>query len=1795
MTPNDNFDISNLNDLSSILSKMAADTTARLVRNKTNKKYEVLSKTNLKKVKGIEQVGIHTIVDKMSDLFRTTEEISPQKKKELLDNLKAIIESRKAHHKESSSFWNWFSGKSGRTEKAEAYWLHHMQEFVEEPLSTQKTQTTQSKSVKPTPIKVKYSETERAEKKYQIAHACDKLVQKGTSKNGEALSESEIQKLLKEAFDMYQQAADAGNANAQFELGKIFELGTHGQKSDIHKAVEWYTKAASLDVFEIQPTPQGQSCVKARIKLAEIYFSNNQYSSEVEYPRYDDRDTPDRANQIRSWLSYAMNATEDADAQALYALTNVKRDDGIRKKYQISAMEKQSPWAYYCRGQINSLNNRHLDAAKDFMTAATMGLSAAQYRLSEYYRTGEGVEKNDEMAKIFLLRAAKQNNKLASLELSNKYPGLQPDEINKLNAKNLVFSAENQYIFAQYLFNNKKYPEALKLFEKLTKNKDLDKESQADVHYHLGLIYHEKLVSNEKSMEDIRTLFETAADLDKTHAKAQFELGKIAESEITSMPTFIDPKTGVLALTTKEKEAIEWYTKAANQVPGLASAKSKLAILYYLKGDVEKAVKLAKDASDVKDPDGMGIYGRILLGKNKGSPTKEIKKLFNESALKNSAIGFIGLGLINTQIKEYYEYSLKAANLDSAWGNYNLSACYSKGLKFTPVNQEEEIKYLLVADAKGFPRARERLIELNHPIALIRQSQMYEELEMKKEADSFEERATNAGYKPPEVSSPKPPEKPVVQPQKAAEVPTVYPQFAPTATAQSEYELIAPVQAVSISAAASNASKPAETSTFLSELVNAIKLYNNKAYAEAFEEFRQIARTESDSKIKGEALFYMAKIVQNKQITKYNKTEKQLFEEAANLNYTLAQFEMGKMAEKEITSISPKDKLTIKEKEAIDWYTKAANNNLASAQAKLANIYFYKGDLEKANEMATKAVANDPDGLDGLDILASILSVLKRQGAHELTNRSALAGGFQAKLLKTNLLWNKGKHSEAFKGYEELAKLGFAEAQYEISYCYKTGKGTTQIDLVKEKEWLLKADAQANPKARTRLLELKEPSAQFKQGQMLEEIGDKAEAEEFYKLAADQNYLQAKVRLGWIYLTSKDPVKIEKAKVIIKDLLDLENTDIVLDIHAKALLGLAYGWSLNVKLDPEKAFIYFQDIVNSSSKDLIKDAILKLDLPPPNNFELNIENFVEGRYKDGLYIDKYTDYAVKWHEKKQMEDISDADKAFAFYSLGVMHENGYGGLDKDFDLAVMNYISAADAGDPRAQYELAMKSIPREFPNEELDQQEWRKEATQLYEQKIYWLTKAAEQTHKPGNKVREAQYELANLYLNQPLPPEVPSKEIQQKIKEINIRGEQLLQQAAKNGYIPAQTDLGIRLLSKKEEEGVTWLTKVARIESDNPKAKLAQFTLANIFKDGTHGVSKNYEDASILFELSNSAEFPANLDLGIIFYEGGHGLMADKKMAFQYFTKARNSEFTKNTAELYLARMYIDGEGVDKIPEEALKEALEILNQMDTNNPEVIYELGRIYEKKGNLKKAVELYRQAFNLGNISAAAFQIAGIYEKGNTFGDIENTSIDFYQKAADRGNAKAQYKIAQDYRLKNNKPEMMKWLQKGAENGHRESQYQLGLLLGKKDEDFIIEQNTLEANTWMIKAATQGHTKAKLYLYKNSKLAHLEKATAIKFLKEAAENNPEAQLILGKMYRNNQEYKEAVTQFEKVLQSAKKKNKKNIKIIAEAECQLGNLYLDGLGVVRDKSKAIKLFESAEKRGNEEAKNKLLELE
>jgi TPR repeat protein len=166
----------------------------------------------------------------------------------------------------------------------------------------------------------------------------------------------------------FRQKADAGDSNAQFSLGVMYNTG-RGGLWDKAKAVFWFRKAAD------------QGHADAQSYLGHIY----------EY-----------------------GLVEDAP-----------KDYGEAAKWYLKAAEQSEVHAQFSLGEMYELGQGVqqdiAEALKWYRKAANLGLSRARYRLGLMYELGQGVQQDDAEAVTWIRQAAERNYSDAQYHLGVIY------------------------------------------------------------------------------------------------------------------------------------------------------------------------------------------------------------------------------------------------------------------------------------------------------------------------------------------------------------------------------------------------------------------------------------------------------------------------------------------------------------------------------------------------------------------------------------------------------------------------------------------------------------------------------------------------------------------------------------------------------------------------------------------------------------------------------------------------------------------------------------------------------------------------------------------------------------------------------------------------------------------------------------------------------------------------------------------------------------------------------------------------------------------------------------------------------------------------------------------------------------------------------------------------------------------------------------------------------------------------------------------------------------------------------
>jgi TPR repeat protein len=176
------------------------------------------------------------------------------------------------------------------------------------------------------------------------------------------------------AFQEWKASADAGHAEAEFDLGLLYAQGL-GVKRDLTEAVKWYRKAAE------------QGNAEAEFALGQMYS--------------------------RGW--------------------GVPRDtaDAMRWMQMANAVDSDGPPTDWALIEGYGLQQDQEQAAYWYKLAADKGHAEAQFNLGRLYATGKGVKHDEEQAMNWIRASASQGYAPAQARLGARYAtglGLPQDD-----------------------------------------------------------------------------------------------------------------------------------------------------------------------------------------------------------------------------------------------------------------------------------------------------------------------------------------------------------------------------------------------------------------------------------------------------------------------------------------------------------------------------------------------------------------------------------------------------------------------------------------------------------------------------------------------------------------------------------------------------------------------------------------------------------------------------------------------------------------------------------------------------------------------------------------------------------------------------------------------------------------------------------------------------------------------------------------------------------------------------------------------------------------------------------------------------------------------------------------------------------------------------------------------------------------------------------------------------------------------------------------------------------------------
>lgn len=234
---------------------------------------------------------------------------------------------------------------------------------------------------------------------------------------------------------------------------------------------------------------------------------------------------------------------------------------GKKKTADTKANNKTKSNEELCNEALNLYKGKEYQAANQiWLSLAEKGVARAQYAIAVSYLSGEGIEKNQEMAMVWLQKAADQSYGKALYLLADcKKSEDSQTAINLFTKAALAGNEQAAVILGNMACKNQKYD--LGIINAVGMYQIAAYAGNADAAYKAGLLYHNGLGIDADDMMAF-AMFLKAAELG--HREAQYLCG-------------IQYYTGKILAASAEK-ALLWFEKAAEQ--GHKDAQYYCGILY---------------------------------------------------------------------------------------------------------------------------------------------------------------------------------------------------------------------------------------------------------------------------------------------------------------------------------------------------------------------------------------------------------------------------------------------------------------------------------------------------------------------------------------------------------------------------------------------------------------------------------------------------------------------------------------------------------------------------------------------------------------------------------------------------------------------------------------------------------------------------------------------------------------------------------------------------------------------------------------------------------------------------------------------------------------------------------------------------------------------------------------------------------------------------------------------------------------------------------------------------------------
>ena len=352
----------------------------------------------------------------------------------------------------------------------------------------------------------------------------------------------------------------------------------------------------------------------------------------------------------------------------------------------------------------------------------------------------------------------------------------------------------------------------------------------------------------------------------------------------------------------------------------------------------------------------------------------------------------------------------------------------------------------------------------------------------------------------------------------------------------------------------------------------------------------------------------------------------------------------------------------------------------------------------------------------------------------------------------------------------------------------------------------------------------------------------------------------------------------------------------------------------------------------------------------------------------------------------------------------------------------------------------------------------------------------------------------------------------VDQDTQESKTQGQTMLQQSADADF--SYANLNVAVLNHKEGKGfIPQLEKALAFGNSKAGLLLADYYLSLASNDTQ---MKQARDIYQLFAAKGDKD--AQLKLGYM-SEKGLGGKSDVQEAFRWYSLS--AEQGQSISQYLLGRLY-QMSALDVKPDYEL--AKQWYTRAQSNYAPAAVALGFIYDTVD------DSYKQALASYTIAAKEESAIGQYNLGLMYEEGKGRVVDlvkaqeFYQKAADQGHSQAMFRLAGIYFSGSNgsadPQKAIDWYQKAAEKNNREALYQLGLL---SETGVAVKLDFAAALNYYLKSAKLGNQQgmlaaARMYQY-GIGVTKDPKQAAVYYEMLAALGNAFAQYQLAEFYNN----------------------------------------------------------------------------